>query len=304
MHVKLKDIEFSSPLLTASGTYGYGHEVQDMVDVNQWGGIITKSVTRHPREGNSPPRIAETSSGMLNSIGLANLGVEKYCEEIIPFLNELQTKVIINIAGTALKDYLETLDMLESAKGKHVGYEINISCPNVKEGGMEFGVNCEMTEKLTQEMRKMTDKLLIMKLAPNVTRIEDIAQAAEVGGADAVSAINTVVGMTIDIKTRKPNLYTNYGGLSGPAIKPIAIANVHKVYQAVKIPVIGIGGIASAEDVVEFLLAGASLVQIGTMSYQNPNLGAELKQKLSQYLNENGINAIADLIGKVEYHSN
>ena len=304
MHVKLKDIEFSSPLLTASGTYGYGHEVQDMVDVNQWGGIITKSVTRHPREGNSPPRIAETSSGMLNSIGLANLGVEKYCEEIIPFLNELQTKVIINIAGTALKDYLETLDMLESAKGKHVGYEINISCPNVKEGGMEFGVNCEMTEKLTQEMRKMTDKLLIMKLAPNVTRIEDIAQAAESGGADAVSAINTVVGMTIDIKTRKPTLYTNYGGLSGPAIKPIAIANVHKVYKAVKIPVIGIGGIASAEDVVEFLLAGASLVQIGTMSYQNPNLGAELKQKLSQYLNENGINAIADLIGKVEYHSN
>ena len=304
MHVKLKDIEFSSPLLTASGTYGYGHEVQDMVDVNQWGGIITKSVTRHPREGNSPPRIAETSSGMLNSIGLANLGVEKYCEEIIPFLNELQTKVIINIAGTALKDYLETLDMLESAKGKHVGYEINISCPNVKEGGMEFGVNCEMTEKLTQEMRKMTDKLLIMKLAPNVTRIEDIAQAAEVGGADAVSAINTVVGMAIDLKTRKPKLNNTFGGLSGPAIKPIAIANVHKVFKAVNIPVIGIGGIASAEDVVEFLLAGASMVQIGTMSYQNPNLGVELKQMLSQYLNENGINEIADLIGKVEYHSN
>ena len=304
MHVKLKDIEFSSPLLTASGTYGYGHEVQDMVDVNQWGGIITKSVTRHPREGNSPPRIAETSSGMLNSIGLANLGVEKYCEEIIPFLNELQTKVIINIAGTALKDYLETLDMLESAKGKHVGYEINISCPNVKEGGMEFGVNCEMTEKLTQEMRKMTDKLLIMKLAPNVTRIEDIAQAAEVGGADAVSAINTVVGMAIDLKPRKPKLNTTFGGLSGPAIKPIAIANVHKVFKAVNIPIIGIGGIATAEDVVEFLLAGASLVQVGTMNYQNPDLGAELKQKLSKYLDENGINSIDDLIGKVEYHSN
>jgi dihydroorotate dehydrogenase (NAD+) catalytic subunit len=304
MHVKLKDIEFSSPLLTASGTYGYGHEVQDMVDVNQWGGIITKSVTRHPREGNSPPRIAETSSGMLNSIGLANLGVEKYCEEIIPFLNELQTKVIINIAGTALKDYLETLDMLESAKGKHVGYEINISCPNVKEGGMEFGVNCEMTEKLTQEMRKMTDKLLIMKLAPNVTRIEDIAQAAEVGGADAVSAINTVVGMAIDLKTRKPKLNTTFGGLSGLAIKPIAIANVHKVFKAINIPIIGIGGIATAEDVVEFLLAGASLVQVGTMNYQNPDLGAELKQKLSKYLDENGINSIDDLIGKVEYHSN
>ncbi len=304
MHVKIRDIEFSSPLLTASGTYGYGHEVQDMVDVNQWGGIITKSVTRNPREGNPPPRIAETSSGMLNSIGLANLGVEKYCKEIIPFLNELQTKVIINIAGSAMEDYLETLDILEATDGKHVGYEINISCPNVKKGGMEFGVNCDMTEQLTKDMRKRTDRLLIMKLGPNVTSIEDIAQAAEAGGADAVSAINTVVGMTIDIKTRKPTLYTNYGGLSGPAIKPIAIANVHKVYKAVKIPVIGIGGIAAAEDVVEFLLAGASLVQIGTMSYQNPNLGAELKQKLSQYLNENGINAIADLIGKVEYHSN
>ena len=304
MRVKLKEIEFSSPLLTASGTYGYGHEVRDMVDVNQWGGIITKSVTRYPREGNPPPRIAETRSGMINSIGLANLGVEKYCNEIIPLLNELQTKVIINIAGSAMKDYLETMEMLESKNGKHVGYEINISCPNVKEGGIEFGVNCEMTEQLTIEMRKRTDKLIIMKLSPNVTRIEDIAQAAESGGADAVSAINTVVGMAIDLKTRKPKLNTTFGGLSGPAIKPVAIANVHKVFKAVNIPVIGIGGIAAAEDVVEFLLAGASMVQIGTMSYQNPNLGAELKQKLSQYLNENGINAIADLIGKVEYHSN
>jgi len=304
MRVKLKDIEFSSPLLTASGTYGYGHEVRDMADVNQWGGIITKSVTRHPREGNPPPRIAETRSGMINSIGLANLGVEKYCNEIIPLLNELQTKVIINIAGSAMKDYLETMEMLESKNGKHVGYEINISCPNVKEGGIEFGVNCEMTEQLTIEMRKRTDKLIIMKLSPNVTRIEDIAQAAESGGADAVSAINTVVGMAIDLKTRKPKLNTTFGGLSGPAIKPIAIANVHKVFKAVNIPVIGIGGIASAEDVVEFLLAGASLVQIGTMNYQNPDLGMELKQKLAQYLNENGFSSIADLIGKVEYHSN
>ena len=304
MHVKIRDIEFSSPLLTASGTYGYGHEVQDMVDVNQWGGIITKSVTRHPREGNPPPRTAETSSGMLNSIGLANLGVEKYCEDIIPFLNKLKTKVIINIAGSAIEDYLETLEMLESTNGKHVGYEINISCPNVKKGGMEFGVSCDMTEQLTKDMRKRTDKLLIMKLGPNVTSIEDIAQAAEAGGADAVSAINTVVGMTIDIKTRKPTLYTNYGGLSGPAIKPIAIANVHKIYEAVKIPVIGIGGIATVQDVVEFLLAGASLVQIGTMNYQNPDLGAQLREKLSEYYSQNGIEKTVNLIGKVEYHSN
>ena len=304
MRVKLKDIEFSSPLLTASGTYGYGHEVRDMADVNQWGGIITKSVTRHPREGNPPPRIVETRSGMLNSIGLANLGVEKYCNEIIPLLNELQTKVIINIAGSAMKDYLDTMEMLESKNGKHVGYEINISCPNVKEGGIEFGVNCEMTEQLTIEMRKRTDKLIIMKLSPNVTRIEDIAQAAESGGADAVSAINTVVGMAIDLKTRKPKLNTTFGGLSGPAIKPIAIANVHKVFKAVNIPIIGIGGIATAKDVVEFLLAGATMVQIGTMNYQNPNLGAQLKEELSEYYSQNGIEKTEDLIGKVEYHSN
>ena len=304
MRVKLKDIEFSSPLLTASGTYGYGHEVRDMADVNQWGGIITKSVTRHPREGNPPPRIAETRSGMLNSIGLANLGVEKYCNEIIPFLNELQTKVIINIAGSAMKDYLETMEMLESKNGKHVGYEINISCPNVKEGGIEFGVNCEMTEQLTIEMRKRTDKLIIMKLSPNVTRIEDIAQAAESGGADAVSAINTVVGMAIDVKTRKPKLNTTFGGLSGPAIKPIAIANVHKVFKAVNIPIIGIGGITTVKDVVEFLLAGATMVQIGTMNYQNPNLGVQLKEELSEYYSQNGIEKTEDLIGKVEYHSN
>ena len=304
MRVKLKDIEFSSPLLTASGTYGYGHEVRDMADVNQWGGIITKSVTRHPREGNPPPRIAETRSGMLNSIGLANLGVEKYCNEIIPLLNKLQTKVIINIAGSAMKDYLETMEMLESKNGKHVGYEINISCPNVKEGGIEFGVNCEMTEQLTIEMRKRTDKLIIMKLSPNVTRIEDIAQAAESGGADAVSAINTVVGMAIDLKTRKPKLNTTFGGLSGPAIKPIAIANVHKIFKAVNIPIIGIGGIATAKDVVEFLLAGATMVQIGTMNYQNPNLGVQLKEELSEYYSQNGIEKTEDLIGKVEYHSN
>ena len=304
MRVKLKDIEFSSPLLTASGTYGYGHEVRDMADVNQWGGIITKSVTRHPREGNPPPRIAETRSGMINSIGLANLGVEKYCNEIIPLLNELQTKVIINIAGSAMKDYLETMEMLESKNGKHVGYEINISCPNVKEGGIEFGVNCEMTEQLTIEMRKRTDKLIIMKLSPNVTRIEDIAQAAESGGADAVSAINTVVGMAIDLKTRKPKLNTTFGGLSGPAIKPIAIANVHKVFKAVNIPIIGIGGIATAKDVVEFLLAGATMVQIGTMNYQNPNLGVQLKEELLKYYSQNGIEKTEDLIGKVEYHSN
>jgi len=304
MRIKINNIEFESPLLTASGTYGYGHEVQDLVKVNEWGGIITKSVTRHPREGNPPPRISETSSGMLNSIGLANLGVDKYCKEIIPFLNKLKTRVIINIAGSAIEDYLETMDILESGNGKHVGYEINISCPNVKKGGMEFGVSTSMTEKLTLEMRRRTKRLLIMKLGPNVTRIEDIAKAAETGGADALSAINSVVGMAIDIKSRKPKLYTNYGGLSGPAIKPIAIANVHKVFNAVNIPIIGIGGVATVSDVIEFLLAGASLVQIGTMCYQNPNLGPQMKDELSQYLKSQGIDDLCELIGGVESHSN
>ena len=303
MRIKIRDIEFASPLLTASGTYGYGHEVQDLVEINEWGGIITKSVTRYPREGNPPPRITETSSGMLNSIGLANLGVDKYCIEIIPFLNKLKTQVIINIAGSTIQDYLETLEILESANGQHMGFEVNISCPNVKKGGMEFGVNAKLTEELTAEMRKRTDKLLIMKLGPNVTHIEDIARAAESGGADAVSAINTVVGMSIDIQSRKSKIYTNFGGLSGPAIKPIAIANVHKIYKAVKIPVIGIGGIARIEDVIEFLLAGASLVQVGTMNYCNPNLGPKLKDELSKYLKENCIVDLNDLIGKVEYHS-
>ena len=303
MHVEIGKVKFTSPFLTASGTYGYGHEVKDLAEVDKWGGVITKSVTRNPREGNPPPRIAETSSGMLNSIGLANLGVDKYCEDIIPFLNKLQTKVIINIAGSAMEDYLETLEILEDTNANHIGYEVNISCPNVKKGGMEFGVSCNMTEKLTEEMRKRTKRLLIMKLGPNVTKIEDIAKAAENSGADAVSAINTVVGMAIDIHTRTPKIFTNYGGLSGPAIKPIAIANVHKIFNTVKIPVIGIGGISSLEDVIEFMLAGASLVQIGTMNYQNPNIGPQLADELSNYLDLMKITDLHDLIGKVKYHA-
>ena len=303
MYVKIKDVEFASPILTASGTYGYGHEVEGLADVNKWGGLITKSVTLNPREGNPPPRISETSSGMLNSIGLANLGVEKYCRDIIPSLNKLKTKVIINIAGSEVNDYIETLKILEDVNSKHIGYEINISCPNVKEGGMAFGVSNEMTEKLTSKMRRLTNRLLIMKLSPNVTCIEDIAKAAEAGGADAVSAINTVVGMAIDVKSRMPKLFTNYGGLSGPAIKPISIANVNKVYRAVNIPVIGIGGITKFEDIIEFMLAGASMVQIGTMNYKNPNLGLEFKTQLRQYMEENKISDIAELVGGVKYHS-
>ena len=299
---KIQTHKFKNPILVASGTYGYGDEVKDIVNVNNLGGIITKSVTLLPREGNPPPRIAETSSGMLNSIGLANLGVDKYIEDKIPSLNKLKTNIIINIAGSTIDDYLKTLEKLELVSSNHIGYEINISCPNVKEGGMAFGVNPKITEQLTSEMRKITDKLIIMKLSPNVTSVEDIAIASEQGGADAVSAINTVVGMGIDINTRRPKLYTNLGGLSGPAIKPIALANVHKVYQAISLPIIGIGGIQSSSDVIEFILAGADLVQIGTLNYKNPNIGVEIVEDLKEYCRKNKVDNLSDLKGQLKYH--
>ncbi len=300
LEVKLGDITFASPITVASGTYGYGNEVEGLAEVNRLGGIVTKSVTRQPREGNPLPRIAETPSGMLNSIGLANVGVELYCKEKLPFLNNLKTQVIVNIAGSSMKDYLETMEILEEANGNHIGYEINISCPNVKEGGMEFGVSCHMTEKLTKEMRKRTSKLLIMKLSPNVTSIEEIGMAAQDGGADAVSAINTVVGMGIDVKKKSVKLHTVFGGLSGPAIKPIALANVHKLYKVLSIPIMGLGGIASAEDVLEFILAGSHMVQIGTTNYINPNIGVDILQELEDYCTENGLKNILELKGQLK----
>jgi len=217
----------------------------------------------------------------------------------LPYLNKLNTNFIINIAGYAIEDYVETLQILESNKGNQVGYEINISCPNVKEGGMEFGVDPKMTEKLTKKLRKYTDKILIMKLSPNVTRIEDIAKASENGGADCISAINTLVGMGVDIKTRKPKINTVYGGLSGPAIKPVALANVHKIYKSVSIPIIGIGGIKSVEDIIEFILVGADLVQIGTLNYKEPGIGVRLASELGNYLDKNNISSISDLKGQL-----
>jgi len=299
LSVKIKNILFKNPILTASGTFGYGNEVGEFADIEKLGGIVTKSVTLQPREGNPQPRIAETDSGMLNSIGLANVGVNEYCKTKLGYLNELDTNFIINIAGYKIDDYIDTLNVLESFEGKQIGYEINISCPNVKEGGMEFGVDPIMTEKLTKALRKHTDKILIMKLSPNVTRIEDIANAAENGGADCISAINTVVGMGIDIKSRKPKINTVYGGLSGPAIKPIALANVHKIYKTVSIPIIGIGGIQSIDDIIEFILAGADLIQIGTLNYKEPEIGIRLTLELKEYVEENNISSISDLKGQL-----
>ena len=299
---KIKDNIFTNPILVASGTYGYGHEVADIVNVELLGGIITKSVTLEPREGNDPPRIFETPSGMLNSIGLANLGVHKFCIEKIPYLNDLNTNIIINIAGSSIDDYIQTLELLESSNGKHIGYEINISCPNVKKGGMEFSVDPKTTENLTKKIRSKTDKLLIMKLSPNVTNISEIALACEIGGADAVSAINTVVGMGIDIVTKRPKVSTIFGGLSGPAIKPIAIASVYKIFKTVKIPIIGIGGISCFEDVIEFILAGASLVEIGTLNYTDPNRGVTIVDNLKKFCSDNKINNLLDLKGQINYY--
>ncbi len=239
----ISGVEFKNRVFVASGTFGYGDEVRGFVDMNRIGGIFTKSLSWKPRAGNPPQRIVETASGMLNSIGLANIGVHAFIEEKLPYLRTLNTRIIVNIAAGSLKEFCDVLSLLEEEDGIS-GYEINVSCPNVKEGGMSFGTDCKMTAKITSRLRKLTNKPLIIKLTPNVTHISEFARAAESAGADAVSVINTLVGMAVDIKTRKPKLSTVTGGLSGPAIKPVALAKVYEVAKAVKIPIFGIGGIA------------------------------------------------------------
>lgn len=295
-------IEFKNPLFTASGTFGYGNDLPDFVDVSRLGAVVTKSITYEPRAGNPPPRIVETPSGMLNSIGLANIGVKKFIKDIIPLYNNIDTKIIVNIAGSTNNEYIKVLKEVESVSSDIVGYEINISCPNVEYGGMELGVDAELSNKLMTELRKHTEKLLIVKLTPNVTDISKIAKAVEDAGADAISAINTVVGMGIDIEKRKPTIYKTYAGLSGPAIKPIALAMVHKISKAVSIPIIGIGGIVTGENVVEFLLAGATAVQIGTANFRNPNAGIVIVDALNDYLTDNGILHYSELIGKLDLY--
>ena len=303
LHVKIGSVDFENPIFVASGTYGYGTEVSGLADITGLGAIVTKSITRYPREGNPPPRIVETPSGMLNSIGLANIGVDTYIKKMIPLYEELKTPIIMNIAGSTEDEYCEILEIMELISTNIVGYEINISCPNVKAGGMEFGVDCDLTERLTSRLRKLTDRLLIMKLSPNVTDIAAIGVAAEKGGADALSAINTLVGMSINTTNRKSNIYYGFGGLSGPAIKPVGLACVHKVYQAVDIPLIGIGGIISAVDVLEYVLAGAVAVEVGTANYRDPNVGNSIIVELENFLNKNGIGSVDEHVGKVELGS-
>jgi len=303
LRIKIGSVDFKNPIFVASGTYGYGTEVSELADITVLGAIVTKSVTRYPREGNPPPRIVETPSGMLNSIGLANIGVEAYIKKMIPLYEELKTPIIMNIAGSTEDEYCEILELTELVSSNIVGYEINISCPNVNAGGMEFGVDCDLTEQLTTRLRKLTDRLLIMKLSPNVTDIAAIGVAAEKGGVDALSAINTLVGMSINTTNKKSNIHYGYGGLSGPAIKPVGLACVHKIYQAVDIPLIGIGGITSADDVLEYVLAGAAAVEVGTANYRDPNVGNSIIVELDTLLDQNDIGSVPELVGKVELGS-
>jgi len=297
--LEIAGVQFKNRVLAASGTFGYGDECLDLVDPSQLGGIVTKSLSLKPREGNPPPRIAETASGMLNSIGLANIGVDRFISEKLPFLQTLDTVILANIAASTVDEYCEVLARLEEQEGID-GYEINISCPNVNEGGLSFGTSCDATREITSRLRALTKKLLIVKLTPNVTHISEFARVAEDAGADALSVINTVVGMAVDIKTRKPKLSTVTGGLSGPAIKPIALAKVYECAQAVKIPIFGIGGIMSAEDAIEFLLVGATAVQVGTANYIDPASGVKIAEGIERYCVENKIDDVGSLVGAMK----
>ena len=290
-------LALSAPVMTASGTFGYGDDAPAAVDLSGLGAVVTKSITRHPREGHPPPRISETPSGLLNAIGLANIGVDQFCREKLPALADIGTTVIVSIAGSTFDEYVEVLSIIEDHQPGIGGYEINVSCPNVAEGGMEFGVSSAMTDSLTRRLRDLTGRFLMVKLSPNVTDIGEIARSAEGGGADALSAINTVVGMDIDPATGEPSLHTVLGGLSGPAIRPIALACVYKVARAVQIPVVGIGGITSVDDVIRFLQAGATAVQIGTANYRDPATSVEIITTLRGRLAEMGLSAASDLPG-------
>lgn len=298
--IRIGDTEFKNPVFVASGTFGYGKETKDLVEVEKLGAVVTKSITLHPREGNPPPRIVETPSGMINSIGLANIGVEKFAEQMLPVYDTLGTQVIMNIAGSSMDEYVAVLERVESVPNRLCGYEINISCPTVDRGGIEFGSDSEMTRSLTRQLRERTEKLLIMKLSPNVTDIASIAAAAEEGGADAVSAINTVVAMSIDPETRRPSVSTKLGGLSGPAIRPVGVAAVYKVSRVVDIPVIGIGGITSGNDALQYLLAGAVAIQVGTANFRDPAIGLAILNQMVAYCAARGIGSISHLTGALD----
>ncbi len=296
---ELGNVKFKNRVLVASGTFGYGDEVKELIDVSSLGGIVTKSLSWKPRDGNPPRRITETPSGMLNSIGLANIGVHAFIEKKLPYLKSLNTTIVVNIAASSVEEYCDVLRLLDDQNGVDA-YEINVSCPNVKEGGLSFGSDCTKTAEITKKLRKLTSKPLIIKLTPNVTHVSEFARAVEDSGADAVSLINTLIGMAIDVRTRKPKLATVTGGLSGPAIKPVALAKVYEAAQAVKIPVIGIGGISTAEDALEFLMAGAVAVQVGTANFVDPTTGTRVAQGIEEHCRQTGVKDVGELVGALD----
>ena len=296
LEVNIAGLKLKNPVTTASGTFGFGEEFTDFMDIGKLGGIFVKGLTLKNREGNDYPRMAETASGMLNAVGLQNKGIDYFINNIYPNIKDSGTEIIPNINGSIVEEYIEVAEKLNDVEGINV-IELNISCPNVKEGGMAFGVSCPSAIAVTTEIRKVFDKTLIVKLSPNVTDITEIAKGVEGAGADAVSLVNTFLGMAIDANTKRPILSTVTGGLSGPAIKPIALRMVWQVYNAVKIPVIGIGGIMNATDAIEFMLAGASAIQVGTANFIDPQVSIKIIDGIEDYCNKNGIKDVSDLTG-------
>ncbi len=299
LSVQIGSLRLKNPVLVASGTFGYGKECADLVNLHQLGGIITKSISPKPRDGNPPPRIVELPAGMLNSIGLQNVGMEAFVKEKLPFLKTVDAALIVNIAGSTAEEFLAVVNRLENEKGID-GYELNFSCPNVKEGGLEFSQDPKVTAQVTTLIRKATRRSLIVKLTPNVTRVSEIARAAAESGADAVSLINTLVGMAVDVESRSPRINTITAGYSGPAIKPVALAKVYEVARHVKIPIIGIGGIMSTQDALEFLVTGACAIEVGTANFIDPRTGERIAEELAEYCEKHSLNSVSELVGSLK----
>lgn len=296
--VNIAGVELKNPVMTASGTFGSGREYSEFVDLSRLGAVVVKGVADKPWKGNPAPRIAEVYGGMLNSVGLQNPGVEYFIKEDIPFLRQFDTKIIVNVCGHTMEEYT---NVVKALNGKDIDMlELNISCPNVTEGGMAFGTDCSMVEKVVSEVKKYADKPLIVKLSPNVTDITAIAKAAENGGADALSLINTLTGMKIDIYKRKPVLANKIGGMSGPAVKPVAVRMVYQVHKAVKLPIIGMGGISNSEDAIEFIMAGAVGVAVGTANFTNPFATVDVIDGIESYMRKYGIEDISEIRGIIE----
>lgn len=298
LNVKINNLNFKNPVMTASGTFGYGLEFADLVPLDELGGIIVKGTTLLPREGNDYPRMAETASGMLNCVGLQNKGVDYFCSKIYPQIKDIDTNMIVNVSGNSAESYAACAQRIDELD-RIPAIELNISCPNVKEGGMAFGVTCEGAANIVKAVRAVYHKTLIVKLSPNVTDIAAIARACEAEGADAVSLINTLMGMAVDIEKRQPLLSIRTGGLSGPAVKPVALRMVYDVAHAVKIPVVGLGGISSAEDAIEFLMCGATAIEIGTANFVDPAITKKVKDGINTWLDAHGCTSVRDIIGVI-----